>query len=142
MESKKVWNALDASPEIAWESPLEKGKGIFHYPKGTVTVEPPNFDSEKQVCKWDGSGNWVVTDIPSKPELAPPPVPALPDPIEPAPNPDPPKEEEPEPYVENYVDKRRKLYGHYGQQLEFITENGLEAWQANVEEIKKIYPKE
>ena len=42
MESKTVWNALDASPEIAWESPLEKG--VFHYPAGSVDKKPPKFE--------------------------------------------------------------------------------------------------
>jgi len=32
-------------------------------------------------------------------------------------------------------------YGSPEEQLEFITENGLEAWQANVAEIKVRYPK-
>ena len=39
---------------------------------------------------------------------------------------------------------RKKRFGSYGRpqdQLEFITENGLEAWQTRVAEIKAIYPK-
>jgi hypothetical protein len=32
-------------------------------------------------------------------------------------------------------------YGSWETQLEFITENGLEAWQANVAEIKLRHPK-
>ena len=58
MESKTVWNALDASPEIAWESPLEKG--VFHYPAGSVDKKPPKFDSETQSCAWSGK-KWVVS---------------------------------------------------------------------------------
>ena len=51
------------------------------------------------------------------------------------------KEEEPEPYVETYKDKRLKEYGNVLEQIEFITENGLEAWQAKVADIKAKYPK-
>ncbi|MCT4575075.1 MAG: hypothetical protein N4A43_02340 [Alphaproteobacteria bacterium] len=40
-----------------------------------------------------------------------------------------------------YIDKRRKEYGSIEEQLEFITENGLEAWQEKVSEIKLKYPK-
>ena len=42
MENKKVWNATDASPEVAIESPLEEG--VFLYPANTVETEPPKFD--------------------------------------------------------------------------------------------------
>ena len=68
MESKTVWNALDASPEIAWESPLEKG--VFHYPANSVDVKPPNFNPQSQFCIWNGS-EWVVSDIPPPPKLRP-----------------------------------------------------------------------
>jgi len=40
-----------------------------------------------------------------------------------------------------YVSNRRHSYGDPYQQIEFITENGLEAWQAKVAEIKAKYPK-
>ena len=72
MESKTVWNALDASPEIAWESPLEKG--VFHYPAGSVDKKPPKFNPEKQFCAWNGS-KWVVSEIPPPPVLEAPPLP-------------------------------------------------------------------
>ena len=36
---------------------------------------------------------------------------------------------------------RRQAYGREIEQIEFITENGLEAWQAKVAEIKALYPK-
>ena len=40
-------------------------------------------------------------------------------------------------YVEkNYKGKRAEEYGDWSDQLEYITENGLEAWQAKVAEIK------
>ena len=41
-------------------------------------------------------------------------------------------------------DVRQKRLGSYGtpqDQLEFITENGLEAWQTRVAEIKTLHPK-
>ena len=52
------------------------------------------------------------------------------------------EEEEIEPYIPTYADKRMMEYGTIPEQLEFITENGLEAWQSKVAEIKKKYPKE
>ena len=45
-------------------------------------------------------------------------------------------------YVEiSWLENRIEAYGRPEQQLEFITENGLEAWQAKVAEIKSNYPK-
>lgn len=38
--------------------------------------------------------------------------------------------------------KRRRDYGPAEEQIEFITENGLESWQSKVSEIKSRYPKE
>ena len=52
--------------------------------------------------------------------------------------------EEPEPptplpaWLQNRID----AYGTPESQIEYITENGLEAWQAHVAEIKAQYPKE
>ena len=44
--------------------------------------------------------------------------------------------------VENtWLDSRIAAYGTVGAQIEFITENGLEAWQTKVAEIKAKYPK-
>ena len=39
------------------------------------------------------------------------------------------------------VSKRKSEYGLPEKQIEFITENGLEAWQAKVAGIKAKYPK-
>ena len=39
------------------------------------------------------------------------------------------------------VNKRIGEYGPVEKQIEFITENGLEAWQTKVAEIKAKYPK-
>jgi hypothetical protein len=38
--------------------------------------------------------------------------------------------------------KRRTEYGSLEDQIHFITENGLDAWQTKVQEIKTKYPKE
>ena len=38
-------------------------------------------------------------------------------------------------------ENRKFAYGDVDKQIEFITENGLEAWQAKVAEIKAKYPK-
>ena len=45
-------------------------------------------------------------------------------------------------YVEiGWLEHRRVEYGSPEDQLEFITENGLETWQAKVADIKVKYPK-
>ena len=133
MDSKIVWNQNDGSQVTAWESPLEKA--VFHYPAGSIDVKPPSFNLATETCNWNGS-KWVVEKIPSEPELKAP-TPETPEHIE--------LEEAPEPepeYVPTNADKRRNEYGSLYSQIEFITENGLEAWQSKVSEIKKKYPKE
>jgi hypothetical protein len=40
------------------------------------------------------------------------------------------------------VNKRITEYGSIAEQIEYITENGLNAWQLKVAEIKAKYPKE
>jgi hypothetical protein len=40
----------------------------------------------------------------------------------------------------SHSELRKKEYGPVEKQIEFITENGLEAWQARVAEIKAKYP--
>lgn len=48
----------------------------------------------------------------------------------------------PEPEVVlTYTDNRKAEYGSTEQQIEYITENGLDAWQTKVAEIKAKYPK-
>ena len=42
---------------------------------------------------------------------------------------------------ETYADKRIKEYGSIAEQIEYITENGLDAWQSKVNSIKTKYPK-
>ena len=39
------------------------------------------------------------------------------------------------------VQKRIKEYGSIAEQIEYITENGLDAWQSKVNSIKAKYPK-
>ena len=39
------------------------------------------------------------------------------------------------------VQKRIKEYGSIAEQIEYITENGLDAWQSKVNSIKTKYPK-
>jgi len=41
----------------------------------------------------------------------------------------------------SYEENRLEAYGSPNDQIEFITENGLEAWQSKVSEIKSHYPK-
>ncbi len=40
------------------------------------------------------------------------------------------------------VRNRIKEYGSIAEQIEYITENGIEAWQTKVNNIKAKYPKE
>ena len=40
------------------------------------------------------------------------------------------------------VQNRIKEYGSIAEQIEYITENGIEAWQSKVNSIKIKYPKE
>ena len=112
-----AYNKDNASPRERQKDPLGGG---YLMPGNCTDVEPPEFNKETHTCKFDGS-KWVTTKIP-----------------------DPPKKEEPEPepYVETYKDKRLKEYGSVEEQIEFITEKGLDAWETNVDEIKKKYPKE
>ena len=112
---KQVYNTADASINFAHEDPLEPGR--YALPAGSTEVEPPEFDSSTHTCHYDGN-EWVVTAIP-----------------EPEPEP------EEEPYVPTYEDKRLEEYGTAEKQIEYITENGLEAWQQRVAEIKAKYPK-
>ena len=44
--------------------------------------------------------------------------------------------------LEDVISKRIKEYGSIAEQIEFITENGLDAWQSKVQAIKNKYPKE
>ena len=39
------------------------------------------------------------------------------------------------------ISNRMKEYGSVESQIEFITENGLDAWKTKVDEIKAKYPK-
>jgi exo-beta-1,3-glucanase (GH17 family) len=43
--------------------------------------------------------------------------------------------------IDTYADKRIKEYGSIAEQIEYITENGLDAWQSKVNSIKIKYPK-
>ena len=43
---------------------------------------------------------------------------------------------------EDVISKRIKEYGSIAEQIEYITENGLDAWQSKVNSIKAKYPKE
>ena len=43
--------------------------------------------------------------------------------------------------IDTYADNRIKEYGSIAEQIEYITENGLDAWQSKVNNIKTKYPK-
>jgi hypothetical protein len=42
----------------------------------------------------------------------------------------------------NAINNRINEYGSIAEQIEYITENGLDAWQSKVNSIKAKYPKE
>ena len=109
-----AYNKDNASPRERQKDPL---RGGYLMPGNCTDVVPPEFNKETHTCSFNGT-EWIVTEIPQ-------------------PEPDP----EPEPYVETYADKRLKEYGSAHEQIEFITENGLDAWQTKVSEIKTKYPK-
>jgi hypothetical protein len=44
-------------------------------------------------------------------------------------------------YNQGQIQKRQIEYGSPSEQMEFITENGLAAWQTKVTEIKTRFPK-
>lgn len=44
--------------------------------------------------------------------------------------------------IEDVISNRIKEYGSIAEQIEYITENGLDAWQSKVNSIKAKYPKE
>jgi len=44
--------------------------------------------------------------------------------------------------LEDVISKRINEYGSIAEQIEYITENGLDAWQSKVNSIKAKYPKE
>ena len=46
------------------------------------------------------------------------------------------------PWEKDYKQNRIEEYGSLAEQIEYITENGLDAWQTKVQEIKTKYPKE
>lgn len=113
---KSVYNKATGAEIIVYEDP--KVVGRYALPVNAIEIAPPDFDPATHTCAFDGS-QWVLTAIPEpKPEA------------------------EPEPYIETYADKRRQEYGLPENQLEYITEYGLEAWQQKVAKIKTKYPKE
>lgn len=131
-----AYNIHNAAPYQRQKSPLEDG--VWLMPADATEIVPPDFDPKTHTCRFDGS-EWVVAKIPEvvSPKLTPEtdlePVESegeSVDVVQPDPS-----------YVETYADKRIAEYGGVGEQIEFITENGLDAWKTKVEEIKAKYPK-
>ena len=112
MGSKTVYLRSTGGETVAYEDQVTVG--LWHIPPKATEVKPPSF-TDKQTCKFTDD-KWVVTDIPE---------------------PDPP----PEPPVQTYADKIQEEYGSAEDQLEFITEKGLDAWQTKVAAVKAKFPK-
>lgn len=112
---KIVYNKATGAEVIAYEDP--KVAGRYALPANSTEVKPPEFNASTHTCVFNGT-EWILSEIPI-PE--PPP--------------------EPEPYVETYVDLRLAEYGSPQEQLEFIVENGMDAFIQRQIEIKTKYPK-
>jgi|TARA_B100001094_G_scaffold261165_1_gene261862 hypothetical protein len=108
-----AYNIYTGQPVRRQRSPLEEN--VYLLPKDSTEVAPPEFDTDKETCVFNGV-EWIIAKI------------TTPEPIA-----------EPEP---TYQEKRLTAYGSPHEQLEFITEKGLTAWKSRVAEIKKQYPKE
>ena len=114
---KTVYSIYNGTPVTAQKNPVRKGAYLM--PAGATEFPPPKFNPTTHTAFYNGT-KWEVTEIPKEPE----------------PEVEPEVEQPPE-----YLQKRLDAYGTTQQQLEFITEHGLEAWQAKVAEIKTMYPK-
>ena len=114
---KTVYSIYNGTPVTAQKNPVRKGAYLM--PANSTEFPPPHFDTTTHTAFYNGT-KWEVTEIPKEPE----------------PEVEPEVEQLPE-----YQEKRLEAYGTMQQQLEFITEHGLEAWQAKVAEIKTMYPK-
>ena len=114
---KTVYSIYNGTPVTAQKNPVRKGAYLM--PAGATEFPPPKFNPTTHTAFYNGT-KWEVTEIPKEPE----------------PEVEPEAEQPPE-----YLQKRLDAYGTTQQQLEFITEHGLEAWQAKVAEIKTMYPK-
>lgn len=113
MRYKSFYDLKTGYEVKGWESPKEPG--VFHQPANSTDVKPPDYNAETQSITFR-DGAWAVSN----------------NVIDNSSN--------PEPEV-TWYEKRCAEYGGFEQQIEFITENGLEAWQTKVAEIKKKYPK-
>ena len=109
-----AYNKDNATPRNRQIDPLDGG---YLMPANCTEIEPPEFNEKTHTCSFNGI-KWIVAEI-TQPEPEP----------------------EPEPYVQTYADKRLTEYGTPQEQIEFITENGLEAWKNKVKGIKEKYPK-
>ena len=114
-----AYNIYTGQPVRRQKSPLEEN--VYLLPKDSTEITPPEFDTYKETCVFNGV-EWIIATIP------------IPEPI-------PESEPKPEPEI-TYQQKRLAAYGAPHEQLEFITEKGLTAWKSHVAEIKKKYPKE
>lgn len=109
----EAYNIKNGNPVTRQKNPARPNSWLL--PGGSTEIKPPDFNKETHQCRFDGD-QWIVSEIPQP-------------------------ETDPKPYVPTYSDKRLKEYGTIHEQIEFITENGLEAWQARVASIKEKYPK-
>lgn len=119
----KAWNIRNGHERDRQPNPLEGG---YLMPNNCTDVEPPAFNKDTHIAKFDGS-NWTIEEIPGEPkEFEGKPIYTP---------------EEASALTPEYQQKRLSEYGNLDEQIEYITENGLEAWQTKVNLIKEKYPK-
>jgi len=145
----------------AFESPLEPG--VYLHPANSTTLEPPMYDPSFEVLKFVND-SWLIENINipnlfadfnnltdnqkiakfyqldeddieginSKiSEIGGKESPMYDSIVNP-------------PLLNNktsYIELRKQAYGDVESQIEYITENGLDAWQDKVKKIKQLYPK-
>ena len=128
----KAYDIRNGNEVTRHKSPLEDD--VWLMPAHSTEVEPPNFDTSTHHAVFADNKWTIVSNTPPEPE-----EPVTEELILNAPTQ---QTKTPEPdYVADYKTKRMDEYGDVYEQLQYITENGLEAWQTRVLEIKSKYPK-
>jgi len=123
---KTVYSTINGEPVVAHRNPARPGSYLI--PANSTEFPPPTYDNTTQTVRYENS-KWIVEDLP----------------IETVENID---LQNPGDVVNDaqqdtpqYILDRLAAYGTIDQQLEYITEHGVEAWQQKVAEIKALYPK-
>lgn len=144
-------NANTSFPSNAMEQSYIQESYGFVPVVGSPPVAPKGFKVVEENPNWDGSvctGDWKIVPK-DKNALSSSDITPTPEPVE-----DGKLAVEGDPELvgnewkqtwslvdKSWIDNRADAYGSAFEQIEFITENGLESWQTKVSEIKAKYPK-